>query len=56
MMAPCCVGAEPLIKFELSATMKGSPDMGEDERDRRKPRKDLRPELGPGSAIDYVNA
>lgn len=53
-MAPGCVGTESLIKFEVSAPMKGSPDMGEGERSCRKLRKDLRPELGPGSPIDYA--
>lgn len=53
-MAPGCVGTESLIKFEVSAPMKGSPDMGEGERSHRNLRKDLRPELGPGSPIDYA--
>ena len=36
--------------------MKGSPDIGEGERSPSWPRelKGLRPELGPGSAIDYA--
>ena len=33
--------------------MKGSPGMGEGERRRRRLTKGLRPELDPGSAIDY---
>ena len=39
MMGPGCVGTEeaniPFIKFEVSGSMRGSPDMGEGERTRR---------------------
>ena len=53
-MAPGCVGADSLIMLNVSAPMKGNPDMGEGERSGRKLRKDSRPELGPGSPIDYA--
>lgn len=57
MMAPGCVVTEEakisLIKFEVCGPMKGSTDMGS-ERSHRKLVKDLRPELGPGSPIDYA--
>jgi len=47
-------GSKSLIKFEVPAPMKGNPDMGEGEGSSCNLRKDIPPELGPGSLIDYA--
>ena len=58
MTAPDCVGAEGakngFIQSGVRGPVKGSSGMGKGERRRRRLMKGLRPELGPGPAIDHA--